>query len=784
MKAKVLGYQILRQDLNPHAAKFGVQADPPMADCAVRLISQPPQTRAEAKQSFAYLAGRLTDISNVIAEKLGSAAIVPIIKTKTKNGLPMEKASRLCMATPQSCFLGDGDDYSDIFDYVDFGPEANLFLLKVGCKHEPSTAELTRLLVRQPGRILQALGVEKYLNVLRKLYVNMTNLKKDKALWKDMRQAPFLLAYKLRPLHPKNKISTQLIDVEIDTVDEESEEMAREYHLRSADKVILVDDLISYTLFKEQLYAAPDEESLEELYAALGVPWISTLVDEEPRLGPRISDQSEAATLRELILERAQLFLYEQPRVTVLHDAKWLEKNLEVQLVQSLSLRRTLRDRSLSHVEKRSAAINPSVKNKALLCITTKFDVWQVSREIVSLLIDRAKTQTVMVFETFLVTNLYKLRARGYNVDRILRRKAAEARMAEAERQNLQVEEIRRGEEQQPPQHTPKSQHHDSDQEQHDFSPQIMPGAFHDSPDRAATAPKQLTQTPGQRKPRGLFSSMARHLGFDEQSTPSQDLQNFLGGGHMATAEQGQPENGLAPPPYSSYDPQQARGSSNSGVVTAPTKLQKTLQSAINASRAYGSSNLFSRPERSQVEDVASYCDDRPGQNLSFIATSTPGLQIYISNTSTDCNSFVSKNRSGLDAFASLLINAGSVFPVAAATLHVYYDENGNSMAFNRQGSLFFNYRFFAQLQLNGMNDPRAKAQALVYWWVILCHELAHNLVDSHSSDHSLYTEQFVATYFPAVVERMAEMAIGNNDRVENAGPSGRELMPSLGPFA
>jgi hypothetical protein len=51
-----------------------------------------------------------------------------------------------------------------------------------------------------------------------------------------------------------------------------------------------------------------------------------------------------------------------------------------------------------------------------------------------------------------------------------------------------------------------------------------------------------------------------------------------------------------------------------------------------------------------------------------------------------------------------------------------------------------------------------------VYWWVILCHELAHNLVADHSSNHSYYTEGFVSQYFGKVMAKVSEiMGVGVN---------------------
>ena len=38
--------------------------------------------------------------------------------------------------------MGDGSTYGDIFDFVDFGHEANTFLLRIGSKHEPNAYEI------------------------------------------------------------------------------------------------------------------------------------------------------------------------------------------------------------------------------------------------------------------------------------------------------------------------------------------------------------------------------------------------------------------------------------------------------------------------------------------------------------------------------------------------------------------------------------------------------------------------------------------------------------------
>jgi len=128
-----------------------------------------------------------------------------------------------------------------------------------------------------------------------------------------------------------------------------------------------------------------------------------------------------------------------------------------------------------------------------------------------------------------------------------------------------------------------------------------------------------------------------------------------------------------------------------------------------------------------------------------------------------NATSFLQQNMVGLLRFADILKSVGEVFSVSPKILNIFFETSGKTIAFNRNGSIFCNYLYFKQLHEtqilggeamtgNGLED------ALVYWWVILCHELAHNLVADHSSNHSYYTEGFVAQYFSKMVSKAAEM--------------------------
>lgn len=787
-KAAVLGYKVLRPDLMRDASKLGVLPHPPITDCALKLIRQPPLDKRQARELFGYFSGRLSELTPNIADRLGTAAIVPIVSANGKHSVRF--------AVPTQCFLGNGEEYGEIFDYVDFGEQANVFLLKIGSKHEPTTIELTRLLIREPARIYQTLQTDKYLGLLRKLHVNLSMLKRDKALWKDMKKSPFLLAYVEKPVDPTGTSKEKSPD-DPDLLDDETENRVKEWRLRSADKCIIVDDYFCYRLFSAHVVIAPQEESLEDLYWALGAPPISSLVEEEPRLGQQLPDQKEAGAVRELILERTQLFLHEQPSNSVKHDMKWLVKNLEVQVVFSVQLRRTLRQQNVSHTEKRSASLNATSRSKAMLSVTSKPDMWQVSQELVSLLIDRAKPQTIMVFETFMTTSLRKLQSRGYNVDRVLRRKAAEQqRNAELERQRLEEESKKRERElelhrasmatsaqtqaqaqaqqqlqQQPRGATEQTQLlHDQDlaygHDEAPHSPQnqvAVPGAFNDSPDRMSTDLTRANQQPS--RSRGIFSQLTRHLGLDNEESIRRGVQNLFGSQNQATH---------APPPYTPQELTTGTRSTQTtpGGVTNPASIQRNLTSAINASQSYTSNSLFTAPQTTNVKELSSYCDSRPSQDLSLI-THLPASQLpfYIARSATDPSTFFSQHAAGIDTFGTLLVSVAAVFNLAPRTLHVFYDEGGNSIAFNTSGSMFANYRYYLELHERSVTESaEGRARAFVYWWVVLCHELAHNLVQEHGSDHSYYAEQFVAEYFVGAMGAVASMAgaAGGPRRIES----------------
>jgi hypothetical protein len=374
---------------------------------------------------------------------------------------------------------------------------------------------------------------------------------------------------------------------------------------------------------------------------------------------------------------------------------------------------------------KRTAALHRESKRDATLFITARYDLYEVSKATVSLLLKRSRQQDVLAFETILESDLRRLKTKGYNVDRILRLKAAESRIAESEMQKRAEEQRRQIEAEQASRPTQASaaksnvmsQPEQSQQPQSGQPPQTpdkqlaMPGSFGDSPE---TARPELADRG--KKPSSLFNAVSKHLGFNSNNQASEQMRNMMGAGQ--TGRQAD-----LPPPYDS-----GGGAGNSGNaagsegVKSPRDVQSTLQSAIKATREHGSSTLSSQQQSKEVKDTPTYCDHKPAQDIQLVAELESGFRLYLSRDNPDPNAFLQNQRDAIAKFSIVLTAVAQVFELPARTINIYHDEKGAAIAFNSNGSLFCNLRYFIQLHVAQMASPEGRVEAVAYWWITLCH--------------------------------------------------------------
>ncbi|KAF2023729.1 hypothetical protein EK21DRAFT_118485 [Setomelanomma holmii] len=718
--AACLGFAILRSDIRPHADKFGVQRDPNIGPCVQYLLNTPPSSKIDAEMQFAYLASRASDFeqNKSLIGKISTSNIVPVFRkyyldpgSKGFEDRSKHQTGKTEMRIhhhdpPEHVFVGRDQEYRGILDYVHYGVEATNFLLMVGAKHEPSTHDLASLLSQNPARFLNTIGQDKYLDLLRKLAEHADNLWKDKDLVKMMVASRALLGY--RDIKDDAKKS-QAIEDEYDDLDEPVTH--REWSLNKATDVVIIDNVNYLQKFRDFLIAAPQEEALEEFYARFGVQKVSELVKTEQRTGNVVRDQTPAQQLRKDIMERVRLFLHEYERdasssKAIKHDAKWLDSNLVVQCVSDMSTRYSLEQRNVATSSRKTAVVIRVRGQGYLLNVTPKYDLYEVSTELVRLLISRPKRNDAFGLERILTEPLRRLQQKGINVERILRKQEHEARIAKQQELEREYEEQQRAAEQAksallrseskenvPPPATPEKANQ-------------MPGSF-GSPDTGL----ELANNNRQPADKGLINNWAKKLGFKTDSTPR-------------TRTDG---------PQINRDVQATRSN---------------IQNAIKDCRPTGMQNINTKHHQDPTElDRGGYCNGEQWENLHKAFTvpfAGRHVDIYYG---IDESSELAALQSHLSAFLPLVFGLTSILTVDPAAVNIFLDKRSNTVAFNLNGSLFFNLAWFMALHSEGWGTREGRLRALDSWFCTYCHELAHNLVGDHNARHSWYQQQIIIEY-------------------------------------
>jgi hypothetical protein len=717
--AACLGFAILRSDLRPHAEKFGVQRDPSIGPCVQYLANTPPKSKIDAEMQFAYLASRASELdqNKSFISKLSTANVVPVFRPyyvdpkcsgfedRSKNQTGKTEMRIHHHDAPEHVFVGRDQEYRGILDYVHYSAEATSFLLKVGAKHEPSTHDLASLLARNPTRFLNAIGQDKYLDLLRKLAEHGESIWKDRELVMLLVASRALLGYRdIKEDAKKEEVKEEDYD------DLEEPAMHREWSLNKASDIVIIDNVNHMLRFRDFIIAAPQEEALEEFYARFGVQKVSELVKTEQRIGNVVRDQTPAQALRKEITERVQLFLHEYERdatssKAIKHDSKWLATNLHVQCVSDISTRYSLPERNVATSQQKSAVVVKVKGQGYVLSITPKYDLYEVSTELIRLLISRPKRNDAFGLERIMTEPLRRLQAKGINVERILRRREYEARIAKQQEVEREEEDQQREAEQAKSAMVRSEKGKGAPPATPDKANQ-MPGAF-GSPDTGM----ELAENNGKSADKGLINNWAKKLGFKAESRPRTNTDG----------------------PQISRDVQATKSN---------------IQSAIKDCRPTGMQDINTKHHKEATElDRGGYCNGEQWENLHK-ALSVPfaGRHVDIYYGLGEIAP-LSEIQGHLSAFLPLIFGLTSIFSVNPAAVNIFLDKKSNTVAFNMSGSLFFNLAWFMGLHSDSWNTREGRLRALDSWFCTYCHELAHNLVADHNARHSWYQQQIIIEY-------------------------------------
>ncbi|KAH0538541.1 hypothetical protein FGG08_004874 [Glutinoglossum americanum] len=644
--AALLGYSILRRDLQPHAHKFGVATDPSISSCISRLLDSPPRSLHEATAVFSYLGCRKQSELFNLWEEIGDSKFVPIFSRPDTDRaavtrIALNRQTKPRHVAPGECYVGDSKAFAMFFDFVNFGEDGNRFLRRCGSRYDPSCLDVGYRFVQEPALLLDMLSgmTQNYKYWLQFLATHSKDLQGDLRLWKLMKASAFLLC----GMHEGDQGARDRSSYNSTTRSKEI------YGLKSAREIVVVDDPAVYRMFRNKLCTAPRNDTLEQFYIDLGSERLSKLVDVTYGLGSETSNPLAAKKMENLVVERARFFLNEIDDPAIKVDWAQLQAGLKVKTTSSISMRRSLRCYDISHSESTTATVvnGGSPMEWTLWFTPKKYHISHVSAAIAQILLHRPNLGTRMLFDSLLTKDIGDLEAYGFDVSRILVAQEEEHRITEDQRQR----------------------------------------------ERELTAKLKAE-------------------------------------GHLPPINGG----GVNRYPLGS-----------GGSFANESSITRNFDAAIKASCAYKATKLQSATSSQKVEDQpnATYCDIRPGKDLVLAAppcATSNTLPIFLPPSFMNYKTtWLREHTDSANRFAATLAICADALGVSRECLHVFFEEKGNTMAFNREGSLFFNLRAWEDLG-HGSDEGKGGEEGKRYWLVVVCHEVAHNLVKGHGAEHGYWT--------------------------------------------
>ncbi|KAJ3027400.1 hypothetical protein HDV00_011219 [Rhizophlyctis rosea] len=792
----VMGFHVLHEELRPNAEKFGVGQHPGVGTLMDWLRKNNVQIE-RAGEVFGYLATRQGDFTRDNWRELSILRFIPVQAHHPPGTTYLEPTVVYFARNRPGVTEAVAEDQ---FTRVDFGTQANHFLRAAGVKDEPSPAELAAQLVGNPGRFLSAVGVDGYLVSLRQVAAHWATLKGDARLVERMKKSSWVLGQ-------RGVVVTEEKEEEEGEAGGETkkEEGGVEYQLAKPSEVYLADDIVLAQTF--QPLSAPVDDLLEKLYAELGSKWLSHWVQETtvPRGHPHVSRSS--SQLEKLIHERAPLLLYDghqmrSPRDLV-PDAEKMLRHVTCLEVPDIEIVRKF-EGMVKKGRGTAAVTGGGARGPVTVYVVGDYDHFDVARMLGTALLRRCKLNDILILSTLLSSSIVNLRRKGFPVDRILGLSSNKfkkvtpvatpppvAAQAPAGSTETLVGDSGRdpGQQQQQQKDVPgvqqlKSMFPDADEgflrrevekayregngRVEDVIDRMLGGEY---PKEQSMVKQPNTRTPGDWQSTSQSQESGEHnqpgldlntlTRFTRDFTRSLGLDGFFGSGPATPTPEREP-----------LIQQQQRTTTVRTGTTMPTEevkitpghtsqLKAHLEQSISTLRGTTESNIRATipndPDPSQLppsalmRQTAERCAIISDSDL-VLSFSVRGVPVYI-DRALDVGETKAllgeRKRESVERFVGvLLLLSQKVFGIKGnGAVHVYYDKGGETVAFNRSKTVFFNVRWFLGLHDEeggkgggampgawgggggGQSVGEVKADVFYYWFLTFCHELGHNFV-------------------------------------------------------
>ncbi|KAH9014857.1 hypothetical protein EDB84DRAFT_807265 [Lactarius hengduanensis] len=172
---------------------------------------------------------------------------------------------------------------------------------------------------------------------------------------------------------------------------------------------------------------------------------------------------------------------------------------------------------------------------------------------------------------------------------------------------------------------------------------------------------------------------------------------------------------------------------------------------AIGACVPVGSNQPRIREEIQIVrESLHTGCYDVSDRGGKFkLVGSIGGVKVFAAEDFPESESIVQRKHDVLTRFLLVLNPLVAIYKIPQSSLNILAADDG-LIAFNRNGSLFMNLRYFEAWHDHDVQRADF-SKAYISWYLTLAHEIAHNLVRTHDSVHEFYFSAICGAYFAAL---------------------------------
>ncbi|KAH7102661.1 hypothetical protein BKA62DRAFT_97201 [Auriculariales sp. MPI-PUGE-AT-0066] len=705
-EAAIFGFSVLDPSIAEHVTHLGLEAFPTAEQLLNLLRTNPTKDKTVAQTWFEAMARRTFDFSAVQLESLKTTRFIPT-DTKLDNNLTT------WLKSPEEVFFGvDGGmpqrpNLRPLFILIDFSEKSRIFLKACGVAEEPNTDQVARALIENPRQFYKLSGgYYGFLAELKSIAANESSISQHTLA--RLRGSASLVATRLIPK------TTAVADAP-GTSNDGSYTVKDE--LVAASDAVINDDQVAASIFAGQVVCAPTEANLEAFYSSLGAPRLSSLIREEFNFSGDVKDPasiSQCERLRDLILERLPLFYNDLGATSRGIKLKWdqlrakgtLQVSMAKKIERVLTLKQNSSQKNPVHIQVASASVQRPVSspNIVRLCLSNSvpLDMHEVAQGLCRLVIEAPRVQDSVILFILLTTELRTLRGHGYNVDFILLQRQ------QAERRAL--------EEALAAQRTAES------------NPQPMFRHSRKTTTGQKAAPassRSLRRLWSFRPSKSDQSITSSGAGLQTLELPRLNVVTLL-----PTTE---PAELLPPAVESLLSLREAR-------VTPLEVIGNSVRHAIAACSEEATTSaeeVPSTPVTIKEAQGEGYCDvsaDISDLNLE----STHGIDVYISRGLPDREAIIRAKLPVIKRFLWLISQVRTCFELQAETFCLFYDGTSPTVAFNCNGDIFVNLRFYEEWHDTDIVGGNCSG-AFKCWFFTIAHEIAHNLIREHGSQHEFY---------------------------------------------